>query len=345
VKAVVRAMTVARMVIAGRVGHPPAMTKLGPSAVRGAVVIEELHRVGCELRERGYEFTTITPASHARVNRRPGNAVARDLRDVFGWSRPFRADLLPEVIFDGLRAADAIEACGALWRSRVRFSSYDDELLVHSAFPTDAADAVFLGPDTYRMADAAVACLQHRTAPITRAVDVGCGTGAGAIAVAKRLPRAEVLAVDVNDTALRYAEVNARLAGAGNVSPQRSDLLDAVDGELDLVVSNPPFMIDPVGRTYRDGGGPDGHELSLRLIDAAAGRLSPGGTLVLFTGTGIADGRDPLRAAAAERLHGTGLSWTYREVDPDVYGEELDGPAYAWAERIAVVVLTATRPR
>jgi release factor glutamine methyltransferase len=32
-------------------------------------------------------------------------------------------------------------------------------------------------------------------------------------------------------------------------------------------------------------------------------------------------------------------------VDQDVYGEELDGPAYAWAERIAVVVLTATRPR
>jgi hypothetical protein len=104
-------------------------------------------------------------------------------------------------------------------------------------------------------------------------------------------------------------------------------------------------MIDPAGRTYRDGGGPDGNELSLRIIDAAAGRLAPGGSLVLFSGAGIVDGHDPLRAAAARRLAGTDLSWTYREADPDVYSEELDGEAYARAERIAVVVLTATRRR
>ncbi|GIE36817.1 hypothetical protein Ait01nite_098620 [Actinoplanes italicus] len=321
------------------------MTKLSEPVLQRAGVVDELHQVGRELRERGYEFTTITPATHARVNRRPGNAEARDLRDVFGWSRPFRPRLLPPEILEPLRAAGAVEVCGSLWRSRARFSSYDGELLVHSAFPTDAADAVFLGPDTYRMADAAVAYVDERTAPITRAVDVGCGTGAGAIAVAKRLPHAEVLAVDINETALRYTEVNARLAGLGNVTPQAGDLLDGVGGELDLTISNPPFMIDPAGRTYRDGGGPHGNDLSLRLIDAAADRLRPGGALVLFTGTGIVDGRDPLRSAAAERLQGTDLSWTYREVDPDVYGEELDGPAYERAERIAVVVLTATRPR
>jgi hypothetical protein len=65
---------------------------------------------------------------------------------------------------------------------------------------------------------------------------------------------------------------------------------------------------------------------------------------VLFSGTGITGGGDPFREAAAQHLDGTGLVWTYREVDPDVYGEELDGSAYAHAERIAVVVLTATRP-
>ncbi|MEU4625684.1 class I SAM-dependent methyltransferase [Actinoplanes sp. NPDC023801] len=321
------------------------MTKPSEPAVRGTLVIDELHRVGCELRERGYEFTTTTPATHARVNRRPGNAEALDLRGVFGWSRPFRPELLPPEILEPLRAADAVETTGPLWRSRVRFSSYDGELFVHSAFPTDAADSVFFGPDTYRMADAAVAHVEGRTASPARVVDVGCGTGAGAIAIAKRAPRAEVLAVDINDTALRCTEVNARLAGVGNVSPRRSDLLGAIDGDLDLIISNPPFMIDPAGRTYRDGGGPDGHDLSLRLIDAAAERLSPGGALVLFSGTGIIDGRDPLRAAVAERLSPTDLTWTYREVDPDVYGEELDGPAYERAERIAVVVLTATRPR
>jgi methylase of polypeptide subunit release factors len=218
-------------------------------------------------------------------------------------------------------------------------------LFVHSAFPTEDTAAVFFGPDTYRMADAAAAHVCTRREPVTRAADIGCGTGAGAIAVAKRAPDAEVIAVDINDTALRYARINAALAGVDRIRPCRSDLLSAVDGPLDLIISNPPFMIDPAGRTYRDGGGPDGHDLSLRIIDAAAERLAPGGSLVLFSGTGIIDGDDPLRRAAAQRLAATDLAWTYREVDPDVYDEELDGDAYARAERIAVVLLTATRPR
>jgi methylase of polypeptide subunit release factors len=154
-----------------------------------------------------------------------------------------------------------------------------------------------------------------------------------------------VLAVDINPTALCYARVNVALAGTAAVRPCRSDLLDDVEGTFDVILANPPFMVDPAGRTYRDGGGPTGHRLSLAILDAAGQRLRPGGSLVLFSGTGIVAGRDPLREAAALRLGGTGLAWTYREVDPDVYGEELDGPAYAEAERIAVVVLTATRPR
>jgi len=306
---------------------------------------EALLRLGRALRESGYQFTTVTPATHERVNRRPANAVARQVRDVFGWSRPFAPSVLPAPMLSLLEEADAVEECGDLRRSRVRFSSYDGELLVHSAFPTDRADSVFLGPDTYRMADAAIAHVSGSARPIRRAVDIGSGTAAGAIAVAKRAPGAEVLAVDVNDLALRYAAINVALAGTPGVSPRRSDLLDGVDGRFDLIISNPPFMIDPAGRTYRDGGGTEGHDLSLRIVDAAVERLAPGGSLVLFSGTGIVDGHDPLRAAAAGRLDGTGLRWTYREADPDVYGEELDGEAYARAERIAVVVLTVTRPR
>jgi SAM-dependent methyltransferase len=323
------------------------MTDTAPAALseRTKAADDALFRLGMALKRDGYRFTTVTPATHERVNRRPANAVARDLRDVFGWNRPFSADLISAGLMTRLQDADAVESYGDLWRSRVRFSSYDDELFVHSAFPTEAPDSVFFGPDTYRLADAAVAHVLGREHPVGRAVDVGCGTGAGAIAVAKRVPGAEILAVDINETALRYAAVNIALAGARRVSPRRSDLLDGVDGSFDLIISNPPFMIDPAGRTYRDGGGPDGNELSLKIIEVAAERLAPGGSLVLFSGVGIVDGQDPLRRAAADRLNGTGLSWAYREVDPDVYGEELDGAAYARAERIAVVLLTATRPR
>jgi hypothetical protein len=43
-------------------------------------------------------------------------------------------------------------------------------------------------------------------------------------------------------------------------------------------------------------------------------------------------------------LDETGWPWTYREVDPDVFGEELGHGAYVDAERIAAIVLIAERP-
>ncbi len=303
-----------------------------------------LLELGRELAALGYAFTTVTPKTHERVNARSGNEIARDLRDVLGWSRPFDPSVLPPRVFELLEAAGVLAPEGDLWRSTVRFSAYDGELFVHSAFPTAAPDSVFFGPDTYRLIDTALACLADRQAPVRRAVDIGCGTGAGAIALAKRLPDAEVLAVDMNPAALRFTRINAELAGARNVSPRHSDLLSDVPGRFDLIIANPPFMIDPAGRAYRDGGGPEGNDLSLKIVDAAAERLQPGGSLALLSGTGITGGHDPLRAAIAERIAGTGLEWTYRELDPDVYDEELDGDAYAHAERIAIIALTATRP-
>jgi SAM-dependent methyltransferase len=305
---------------------------------------QALLHLGALLRDEGYTFTTVTPATHERVNRRPGNARAGGLRDVLGWSRPFGPGTVPDRVVELMAAAGVLAGDGDRQRSLVRFSSYDSELFVHSAFPTTAPDAVFFGPDSYRMADAAVAHVEARDRPVRRAVDIGCGTGAGAIAVAKRAPGAEVLAVDINEAALRFARVNCALAGTAGVRVRHSDLLGGVDGDFDLIISNPPFMIDPAGRAYRDGGGDHGHGLSLAIVDTAVSRLRPGGSLVLFSGTGIVDGQDPLRQAAGDHLDGAGLIWSYREVDPDVYGEELDGPAYAHAERIAVVVLTVTRP-
>jgi hypothetical protein len=44
-------------------------------------------------------------------------------------------------------------------------------------------------------------------------------------------------------------------------------------------------------------------------------------------------------------MNRAGFSWRYGEVDPDVFGEELDTPAYAHADRISAVVLSATKPR
>ena len=163
---------------------------------------ESLLRLGRALQESGYRFTTGTPATHARVNARPGNQWARSVEDVFGWSRPFRAGVLPA----GLHRADCgragvLREYGEGWRSTIRASTLDDALFFHSAYPTTESDAVFFGPDTYRFA---AAIERHLAAgqPVRRAVDIGCGAGPGAVLVARARPDAEVVAVDINDQAL-----------------------------------------------------------------------------------------------------------------------------------------------
>lgn len=296
------------------------------------------------VRRLGYRFTTVTPATHARVNARPGNGQARHLRDVLGWSRPFAHGLLPDDLVGLMRDAGVLVEDGGLMRATIRLSSLDDELFLHSAFPPTAADSVFFGPDTMRYVAAVTAHLDTASHAIRRAVDIGCGSGAAGIAIAKRRPEAEVVLVDINPVALRTAAVNALSARVEGTVLRQSDMLRDVDGNFDLIVSNPPFMIDRSERAYRHGGGPLGAGLSLSVVDAAVDRLVPGGSLVLFTGAAIVEGRDLFEEEAIRLCEAGGLRWSYREYDPDAYGEELDDPAYERAERIALVVLTATRP-
>jgi methylase of polypeptide subunit release factors len=302
-----------------------------------------LVRLGEALRASGYEFTTVTPATHARVNARPENSEAKDLRDVFGWSRPFTQDVLPSEMLSMVRAAGILAEENGKVRSALRVSSLQGELFFHSAFPTTEADAVFFGPDTYRFARVIQAGLKQRAAPIRSAIDIGCGAGPGGILVAKHAPAARVLMTDINESALRLAHVNAALAAATNAIACRSDILSDIDGTFDLIVSNPPYLNDPLQRAYRHGGGDFGAELSLRILDVALPRLAPAGTLILYTGTAIVGGRDLFRESALPGLAAGDLAWTYEEVDPDVFGEELETEAYRAADRIAAVVLNVRK--
>lgn len=291
------------------------------------------------VRASGYAFTTPTPASHARVNARPGNEWARDLRGVFGWSRPFREDTIALGLLELMRAAGVLAPYPGGYRSAIRFSTLDGLLFAHSEYPTTQEDAVFFGPDTYRFARAIRQGIPSRVA---RAVDIGGGAGPGAVLVARERPGAAVVAVDINETALRMTRVNAALAGVA-VEAVESDLLGALDGSFDLIVANPPYLIDPGERTYRHGGGSLGAGLSSEILQSAIDRLAPGGTLLLYTGAAIVDGVDAFAVDAEQRLAGSDLAWTYDEIDPDVFGEELEQGVYAAAERIAAVLLTAIK--
>jgi methylase of polypeptide subunit release factors len=287
------------------------------------------------LERSGYDFVTPTPATHERVVARPDRRRARSIRDIFGWSLPFAPDLLGGEMLERLQAAGLIEPSDGLLKSRVRVSRVHGKLFVHSAYPTDDEDAVFLGPDTYRFADF-VRDELGRVPGVRRLVDIGAGAGVGGITAAPLLPGARLTLLDINAGALKIASVNARHSGL-EVELVEGESIADVSGLVDLAIANPPYIMDESDRAYRDGGGMHGAQMSLDWALAAAQRLEPGGRMLLYTGVAIVEGRDALREALERQLPPLGCSLRYREIDPDIFGEELEKPAYADVERIAAV--------
>lgn len=119
----------------------------------------------------------------------------------------------------------------------------------------------------------------------TSVLDLGTGTGALAVAAARR--GARVTAVDISWRAVLTARLNARLAGQ-SVTVRHGDLRTALPkGPYDLVVSNPPYVPSPSPRLPRRGaarawdGGPAGRALVDRVCDAAPRALRPGGVLLM----------------------------------------------------------------
>jgi hypothetical protein len=301
-----------------------------PSAEDSAL-LELLERVA----EDAYRFVTVTPESHRRVIERSPGTQARNLRDVFGWSLSFDDSLLPPPIMAALRRSGFLVRDGDRWKSGVRISSIGASLFLHSAFPTDDEHSVFLGPDTYRFVSLLEAEL-GALPPVGRLVDIGAGAGVGGIVAGRLLPGAAVTLSDVNPEALRLARINAAHAGIG-IETVAGSGLDRVEGAIDLVVANPPFVMDEKGRAYRDGGGMHGAALSLDWAFAAARRIGSGGHAILYTGSPIVAGEDRFRSELEARLPALGCTLRYREIDPDIFGELLSEPAYCEVERIAAV--------
>lgn len=302
---------------------------------------QDLLQLLAALDARGYRFTTVTPATHARLLARDGDHPARTLRDVFGWNRWFEPSLLPSDILDPLRRAGAVHAHDGRLKSRIRVAAIGDSLFLHSAFPTDAADSVFFGPDTYRFARLIEQELRGGPA-YADIVDIGAGSGAGGLIARQVLSAARLIMTDINPEALRLARVNAAHLGIA-VDQIEAPGLEGVDDPIDLVLANPPYVMDTAERAYRDGGDMHGAALSLEWALAAAERLRPGGKMLLYTGVAIVDGEDAFEAALRKALPGLGCTLRYSEIDPDIFGEELDEPPYAEVERIAAVAAIIER--
>jgi hypothetical protein len=303
--------------------------------------IEALTTLLRALKARHYQFIAPTPATHARVMGRADKKVARDLRDVFGWSLPFARVLLDAKIFETLEAADLLEPEGDLFKSKVRVSSLDDGLFLHSAYPTTQQESVFFGPDSYRFASFLKTELP-RFAGCEVLVDVGAGSGIGGIVGFKICQPGFLWLTDINEHARSFAMANVLFADvSGQVQFAQGSGLQPVAQTPSVIIANPPYIADPLHRAYRDGGNMHGAALSLDWARQAGERLARGGALLLYTGSAIVNGEDRFKAALTETLGDFDVS--YREIDPDVFGEELEREGYADVERIAVVGVVAVK--
>jgi len=148
-------------------------------------------------------------------------------------------------------------------------------------------------PDTELIVELALARIPQ--AQPYRVLDMGAGSGAIALAIAKYKPNAEVVAVDASLDALAVAIKNARSLGVANVRFMQSDWFSALSGQhFDLIVSNPPYIAsDDIHLTQGDlrfeplsalASGADGLDDIRHIISAAPHHLTSNGWLLLEHG-------------------------------------------------------------
>jgi len=185
-------------------------------------------------------------------------------------------------------------------------------------------------PETEQLAGWALERLTGLRAPVV--VDLGSGSGALALAIAQEHPGARVTAVERDPVAIEWTRTNAAGSTVEVLAGDMTDggLLRDLDGAVDVVVSNPPYV--PLGAGLPQEvaehdpplalwGGPDGLDVVRGLLDTAARLLRPGGWL----GVEHAD-QQGVALPALVRAHG---SWTDVEDHPDLAGR----PRYTTACR------------
>jgi release factor glutamine methyltransferase len=149
-------------------------------------------------------------------------------------------------------------------------------------------------PETEMLVEQAI--LRAKTFQNPIIADVGTGSGAIAVSLAKSLPQAEIYAVDISKAALKAAGRNSLQHGVQEkVKFVQGDLLEPVPVSVDIIVANLPYVItDDVPKVNTAGfepgqaldGGPDGLDVIKRLCQQAKDKLNGNGCLLLETGMG-----------------------------------------------------------
>lgn len=163
----------------------------------------------------------------------------------------------------------------------------------------DVSPAVLIPRPETELIVEAVCERRGRRADVRTMVDVGTGSGCLAVALAREFPDARVVATDISAAALNVAAGNASRHGVDRqVTFVRADLLEPVQGPVDVIVSNPPYVpsgvelspdivrFEPSVALY---SGHDGLTLVKRLVGCVASRLAHDGLFVVEFGFGQDD--------------------------------------------------------
>lgn len=160
-------------------------------------------------------------------------------------------------------------------------------------------------PDTETLVEEALGIAARLGRDALTIADVGCGSGAIAIALATSLPGAEVYAIDISPRALELAAINAeRHEVSQRLHFLQGDLLAPLTGPVDLITANLPYVmseeiptLDPEVRLHEPlealDGGDDGLDIIRQLLADASAHLTDGGALLLEM--------DPRQIASATR--------------------------------------------
>lgn len=174
------------------------------------------------------------------------------------------------------------------------------------------SDTLIPRPDTETLVEAALERIQHLAhgKPL-QILDLGTGTGAIALAIARHAPGCMVTAVDASSAALAVAEQNAMALGMGNVRFVLSDWFSSLTTQYyDVIVSNPPY-IEADDPHLKQGdvrfepmralaSGADGLQDIRQIVSQAPRHLQTNGWLMLEHGYNQAE-------AVQQLLHSTGF--------------------------------------
>ena len=157
-------------------------------------------------------------------------------------------------------------------------------------------DVLIPRPETERLVDIAIDTIKDLSKP--KILEVGTGSGCISIALGSAKKDANILSLDVSDSALKIAKINTKKNNISNIKFQQLDFMRSIpEGEFDLIISNPPYisknemkeiMLDvrkfepKIALTDNN----DGLEFYRRFCNKAKKMINEKGALILEVGIG-----------------------------------------------------------